>query len=76
VRPARRASHSRPATPRALGARWRTVLGSLDLDGDRVEVRLGEEDAIAAFHVSGLEAGEIHAAGATFRCIAGSDDGR
>jgi hypothetical protein len=52
------------------------VLGSLDLDGDRVEVRPGEEDAIAAFHVSGLEAGEIHAAGATFRCIAGSDDGR
>jgi hypothetical protein len=59
--------------PEALGARWRTVLGSLDLDGDRVEVRPGEEDAIAAFHVSGLEAGEIHVAGATFRCIASVD---
>jgi len=54
--------------PEALGARWRTVLGSLDLDGDRIEVRPGEEDAIVAFHVSGLAAGEIHAAGATFRC--------
>ena len=59
--------------PEALGARWRTVLGSLDLDGDRVEVRPGEEDAIAAFHVSGLAAGEIHVAGATFRCVAGAD---
>ena len=57
--------------PEALAARWRTVLGSLDLDGDRVEVRPGEEDAIAAFHVSGLAAEEIHAAGATFRCMAG-----
>ena len=52
--------------PDALGARWRTVLGSLELDDGRVEVRAGEEDAIAAFHVSGLAVGEIHAAGATF----------
>jgi hypothetical protein len=54
--------------PEALGARWRIVLGSLDLDGGRVEVRPGEEDAIDAFHISGLAAGEIHAAGATFLC--------
>ena len=54
--------------PEALGARWRTVLGGLDLHGGRVEVRPGEEDAIAAFHISGLAAGEIHAAGATFLC--------
>jgi hypothetical protein len=59
--------------PVALAARWRTVLGSLDLEGGRVEVRPGEEDAIAAFHVSGLADEEIHAAGATFRCIAGSE---
>ena len=52
--------------PEALNARWRTVLGSLDLDDGRVEVRPGEQDAIAAFHVSGLPAGEIQAAGATF----------
>ena len=54
--------------PAALGARWRAVLGSLDLDGGRVEVRPGEEDAIAAFHISGLATGKIHAAGATFLC--------
>ena len=54
--------------PEALGARWRTVLGGLDLEGGHVEVRPGEEDAIAAFHISGLAAGEINAAGATFLC--------
>jgi hypothetical protein len=52
--------------PDALGARWSGVLGSLELDDGRVEVREGEEDAIVAFHVSGLAAGEIHAGGATF----------
>jgi hypothetical protein len=52
--------------PEALGARWRGVLGSLELDDGRIEVRAGEADAIAAFHVSGLAVGEIHAAGATF----------
>jgi hypothetical protein len=52
--------------PEALGARWREVLGRLELDGGQVDVRVGEEDAIAAFHVSGLEADEVHAAGATF----------
>jgi Glyoxalase-like domain len=54
--------------PEALGARWRGVLGGLDLEGGRVEVRPGEEDAIAAFHISGLAAGEMTAAGATFLC--------
>jgi Glyoxalase-like domain len=54
--------------PEALGARWGTVLGSLDVDGGRVEVQPGEEDAIAAFHISGLTVGEIYAAGATFLC--------
>jgi hypothetical protein len=53
--------------PEALGARWREVLGSLELDGGQVDVRAGEEDAIGAFHVSGLAAEEIHVAGATFR---------
>jgi Glyoxalase-like domain len=52
--------------PESLRARWLTVLGSLDLDGGRVEVRPGHEDAIAAFHLTGLAAGEVHAAGATF----------
>jgi hypothetical protein len=52
--------------PDALGARWREVLGSLDLDAGRVEVQPGDDDGIAAFHVTGLPAGEIHAAGATF----------
>jgi hypothetical protein len=54
--------------PEALSARWREVLGSLDLDDGRVEVEPGEEDAILAFHVSGLEVGTIQAAGATFLC--------
>jgi Glyoxalase-like domain len=52
--------------PEALGARWGGVLGSLELDDGRIEVRAGEADAIAAFHVSGLAVREIHAAGATF----------
>jgi hypothetical protein len=52
--------------PEALGARWSEVLGSLELDDGRVDVRAGEEDAIAAFHVSGLADAEIRAAGATF----------
>ena len=52
--------------PDALGARWREVLGRLELDGGRVEVRPGEHDAIADFHVSGLAEQEVRAAGATF----------
>jgi glyoxalase-like protein len=52
--------------PEALADRWLTVLGSLDLDGGRVEVLPGEEDAIAAFHISGLPAGQIQTAGARF----------
>jgi hypothetical protein len=52
--------------PDALGPRWREVLGTLDLDDGRVEVQPGDDDGIAAFHVGGLPAGEIHAAGATF----------
>ena len=54
-----------PAGAREL---WGDVLGSLDLDAGRVEVEPGEEDGIAAFHVAGLAAGEIRAAGATFLC--------
>jgi hypothetical protein len=52
--------------PEALAGRWEQVLGSLELDGGKVEVQPGDGDAIAAFHVSGLPAGEIKAAGATF----------
>jgi hypothetical protein len=52
--------------PEALAERWRAVLGSLDLDDGRVEVRPGEDDAIAAFHVGGPADGEVHAAGARF----------
>jgi hypothetical protein len=52
--------------PEALGARWSEVLGSLELDDGRVDVRAGEEDAIAAFHVSGLADKEVRVAGATF----------
>ena len=51
--------------PEQLGARWSEVLGGLDLDDGRVEVHAGEEDAIAAFHVGGLD-GEVSAAGAKF----------
>jgi hypothetical protein len=51
--------------PETLADRWRTVLGSLELDDGRIEVEPGEDDAIAAFHVSGLE-GEVRAAGARF----------
>jgi hypothetical protein len=54
--------------PEALRERWRTILGTLDLDDGRVEVQAGGEDAIVAFHVGGLPAGEVRAAGATFRC--------
>jgi Glyoxalase-like domain len=53
--------------PDELAARWREVLGRLELDDGRVEVERGDVDAIAAFHVSGLPAGDIRAAGATFR---------
>jgi hypothetical protein len=49
--------------PAALAARWRAVLGSLEL----VDVRPGERDEIAAFHVTGLPEAEVRAAGATFR---------
>jgi Glyoxalase-like domain len=54
--------------PDALGERWATVLGGLELDGGRVELLPGDEDAIAAFHLVGLPTGEVHAAGATFVC--------
>jgi hypothetical protein len=54
--------------PAALGERWRAVLGDLELDGGRIEVAPGEEDAVAAFHLSGMPAGEVHAAGARFVC--------
>jgi hypothetical protein len=54
--------------PDALRERWATVLGGLELDGGHVEVKPGDEDGIAAFHVGGLPAGEIRAAGATFVC--------
>jgi hypothetical protein len=49
-----------------LATRWRTVLGRLELDDGRVQVQPGKADAIAAFHVTGLPAKEVHAAGATF----------
>jgi hypothetical protein len=52
--------------PEALRARWAEVLGGLSLEGGAVEVQRGDEEAIAAFHISGLPAGEIQAAGATF----------
>jgi hypothetical protein len=52
--------------PDALAARWSAVLGGLELDGGRVEVRPGAADAIAAFHVSGPAVRETRAAGATF----------
>jgi Glyoxalase-like domain len=54
--------------PAALGERWRTVLGSLELDEGRVEVAEGGHDAITAFHLNGLPAGDVHAAGARFVC--------
>jgi hypothetical protein len=49
--------------PVALAARWGEVLGSLDL----VDVQPGEQDEIAAFHVTGLPAAEVRAGGAIFR---------
>ena len=52
--------------PQSLALRWRTVLGHLEFDDGRLEVQQGDDDSIAAFHVSGLPAGEIRAAGATF----------
>jgi Glyoxalase-like domain len=53
--------------PDQLAARWREVLGTLDLDDGRVDVEQGNVDGIAAFHIGGLPPGEIRAAGATFR---------
>jgi Glyoxalase-like domain len=53
--------------PDALAARWREVLSKLELDSGRVEVEQGDEDGIAAFHIAGLPAERIEAAGATFR---------
>jgi hypothetical protein len=53
--------------PDELATRWREVLGSLELDDGRVDVEQGDADGIAAFHVSGLPAGDIRAGGATFR---------
>ena len=58
--------------PETLGARWREVLGTLDLDDGRVDVQQGDEDGIAAFHIGGMDVGEIHAAGATFLCTRSS----
>jgi hypothetical protein len=52
--------------PQAMALRWRTVLGHLEFDDGRLEVQHAGEDGIAAFHVSGLPAGEVRAAGATF----------
>lgn len=49
--------------PEALAARWGEVLGSLEL----VDVQPGEQDEIAAFHVTGLPEAEVRAAGTTFR---------
>jgi Glyoxalase-like domain len=49
--------------PEALAARWGEVLGSLE----PVDVQLGEQDEIAAFHVTGLPEDEVRAAGAIFR---------
>src|SRR4051794_5146173 len=56
----------RARDPDALGARWREVLGSLELDDGHVELQRGEDDGIEAFHVSGLATDAIQAAGATF----------
>ena len=53
----------RARDPEALAERWRTVLGTLE---GLVQVRPGEADEIAAFHVEGLPAREVRAAGATF----------
>jgi hypothetical protein len=52
--------------PQALALRWRTVLGHLEFVDGRLEVQQGDEDGIAAFHVSGLETPRVEAAGATF----------
>jgi len=52
--------------PEALSARGRAVLAGLELAGGGIEVEPGEHDGIAAFHVSGLEDGEVQAAGARF----------
>jgi glyoxalase-like protein len=52
--------------PDALAARWREVLGTLELDTGSVEVEKGDEDGIAAFHVAGLPDERVEAAGATF----------
>jgi hypothetical protein len=53
----------RARDPEALAARWGEVLGSLEL----VDVQPGEQDEIAAFHVTGLPAPEVRAAGTIFR---------
>jgi 4-hydroxyphenylpyruvate dioxygenase-like putative hemolysin len=52
--------------PQAMAVRWRTVLGHLEFDDGRLEVQQGDEDGIAAFHVSGLPEQQIDVAGATF----------
>jgi hypothetical protein len=49
--------------PEALAARWGEVLGSLE----PVDVQPGEQDEIAAFHVTGLPSAEVRAAGTIFR---------
>jgi Glyoxalase-like domain len=52
--------------PDALAARWGELLGGLELDDGRVDVVSGEPEGIEAFHVAGLEGGEVAAAGARF----------
>jgi len=52
--------------PQGLAIRWRTVLGHLEFDDGRLEIQQGDEDRIAAFHVSGLAEPQIEVAGATF----------
>jgi Glyoxalase-like domain len=52
--------------PDELAARWGELLGGLELDDGRIDVVSGEAECIEAFHVAGLEGGEVTAAGARF----------
>jgi Glyoxalase-like domain len=56
----------RASDPQTMAHRWRTVLGHMELDDGRLEVQQGDEDGIAAFHVSGLATPQLEVAGATF----------
>jgi Glyoxalase-like domain len=51
--------------PDALAARWRELLGGLELDDGRIDVVADEIEGIEAFHVAGLEA-EVTVVGARF----------